>query len=250
MLNPNRERTSKELEGAFIGTLLGDSYINNGNMFSCEQTSKNLIEYKRILLEQLTGRNINISVRQRKPAVVHNNKAESIFKPTYSTRARYELFKKLQKQFYISGTKQVSMSILNKLTDEGLALWLMDDGTMYYSPSNHTKYLRICTDSFDSFSINQIQQFFSERYNISSKVYMHNSGNNSVKKPRIQFNAANAQKIISIVYKFTLPEFYYKLDLHYAEKTLKSKRCLPEYVNAVSYMSQHSSPIDIGEDIV
>lgn len=250
MLNPNRERTSKELEGAFIGTLLGDSYISNGNMFACEQTSENLIEYKKILLEQLTGKNINTSVRQRKPAVVHNNKHKSTFKPSHSTKARHELFKKLREQLYVNGTKQVSMSILKRLTDEGLALWIMDDGTMYYSASNHTKYMRICTDSFDAFSINQIQQFFSERYNIATKIYMHNSGKGSIKKPRIQFNAANAQKIISRVYKFTLPEYYYKLDLHYTDKTLKSKRCLSEYVNAVSYMSQHSSPTQLGEDIV
>lgn len=250
MMNPNRERTSKEIKGALIGTLLGDSYINNGNNFACEQVCENLIIYKKILLQQLTNKPINVTVRQRKPAKVYNNKDISAFKPIYSTRARHSLFNGYRKLFYSSGCKQVSMNILNKLTDEGLALWLMDDGTMYYNPSNHTKYLRICTDSFDEFSINQIQQFFSERYKLSSKIYMHNSGNGASKKPRIQFNAANAQKLISIVYKFTLPEFYYKLDLHYTEKTLNSKRCIPEYVEAVSYMSQHSSPINLGEDIV
>lgn len=219
-------------------------------MFSCEQVNKNLITYKKILLEQLTGKSIKVHMRQRKPSVVHNNKHISTFKPTYITHARHSLFNDFRDDLYKEGVKQVNMNILNKLTDEGLALWLMDDGMMYYNLKNHTKYLRICTDSFDEFSINQIQQFFSERYNIASKVYMHNSGNNSTKKPRIQFNAANAQKIISIVYKFTLPDFYYKLDLHYLEKTLKSKRCTSDYVSAVSYMSQHSSPINLGEDIV
>lgn len=250
MINPSRIRTSSELTGALVGTLLGDSYINNGNNYVCEQTSEQLILYKKSILEQIAEKEINLHTRTRKPAIVHNNSKVSVFKRTFSITARHAIFRKLREELYKSGDKQVSMSVLNKLTDEGLALWIMDDGTMSYSASNHTKYLRICTDSFDDFSINQIQQFFSERYNVETKVYMHNSGNGSTSKPRIQFNAHNAQKIISIVYKYTLPEFYYKLDLHYAEKTIKSKRCSNEYREAVSYMLQHSSSSNIEENIV
>ena len=172
---------------------------------------------------------------------MHTNQTGSIFKPTYAIKVRHALFRKLREELYISGTKQVTMSTLSKLTDEGLALWIMDDGTLWFNPKNHTKYLRLCTDSFDDFSINQIQQFFSERYNTPTKVFLHNSGNGSSKKPRIQFNAASAQIIISKVYPYMLPEFYYKLDLHYAESTIKSKRCSDDYRNAVKYMLQHSS---------
>ena len=46
-MNQSRKRTPKEVRGSLLGTLLGDSYITQGNQFGCEQITKELIEIKK-----------------------------------------------------------------------------------------------------------------------------------------------------------------------------------------------------------
>lgn len=238
----NQSRNTAEIRGALYGTLLGDSTISNRNEFSCEQISENLIQYKGSILSQIS-KDMNIYYHSRNRGtkqMIHNKEYNR--KVTYVVQTnRHAYFKYIRKLFYHTGTKQVTMSILNHLTAEGLALWFMDDGYLYYDSSNHTRSLKICTDSFDPLSIKNIIQYFNDTWNIQCKVYMHNSGHKKTSsKPRISFNPKNAQKFISIIYKYFLPEFYYKIDLHYSKKTLHSVRCSSEYFKAVEYMLQHT----------
>lgn len=234
----NQSRNASQIKGALVGTLLGDSYISNRNEFGCEQISENLILYKKNIIDNIApDLNSYLYSRQRKPSKFNKNP-----KQTYVLQSNHHIyFKKLRELFYKENGKQVSVSLLNKLTPEGLALWFMDDGYLDYKKSSSTRNLRICTDSFDEFSINQIIQYFNDTWNIESKVYMHTARKGYNPKPRVSFNAKNSQRFIALTYKYFLPEFYYKIDLHYLPKTIQSKRCSEEYREAVSYILQHTS---------
>ena len=232
---------SSELKGAFLGTLLGDSYVYRTYTFACEQTSEDLIKFKANLCKEITGVLPNIYTRQRASRVVHKNKNISTFKTTYSIHYTNPYFKKLYKSFYKNGKKIVTMTTLKYLTTLGVALWLMDDGYVNYKKTSHTRYFEISTDSFDLFSHKQIVQFFSERYNISAQIIIHKSSKEADPKYRIRFNAHNAQILLSIVYKHFLPDFYYKLDLHYTEEALASKRCSDAYRDVYFHITTQSS---------
>lgn len=237
----NLSRNASEVKGAIYGTLLGDSTITNRNEFSCEQVSKNLVEYKGGILSNIApDLKVYYHTRDRGATQIINNTV-CTRKVSYVVQTnQHAYFKKYRESLYRTGTKQVSMDILKYLTPEGIALWFMDDGYIDYKASSCTRNLRICTDSFDEISINNIIRYFNDTWGIISKVYMHNAGKGRVPRPRVSFNAENSQKLIVLIHKFFLPEFYYKLDLHYLPNTLKTKRCTQAYREAVEYMLQHT----------
>lgn len=237
----SRNRTAKEVKGALYGTLLGDSTITNRNEFSCEQGSANLIKLKGEILSSIAP-DLKIYYHERdrgNKQIIHGKEYNRNITYVVQT-SQHPYFSKYRENLYDLGNKQITKKVLNYLTEEGLALWFMDDGYLDYKVTSNTRNLRLCTDSFDEISINNIIQYFNDTWDIQAKVYMHNAGYGRTSKPRISFNANNAQKFISLVYKYFLPEFYYKLDLHYTNMTLKSKRCTDEYRTAVEYMLQHA----------
>lgn len=244
----SESRKPLEIRGALIGTLLGDSTVTNRGEFSCEQITKSLIDYKAGILSQISGVSVYRHNRDRGPTQIINNKVYNR-KLTYVVQTnQHPYFAKLRDRMYLEGNKQVSLDSLMDLTDEGTALWFMDDGYLDYKASSCTRNLRICTDSYDELSIKNIQRFFLECYGIVSKVYMHNAGHGRDSKPRVSFNAENSQKLICIMYKYFVPELLYKINLHYSDFALTSKRCSYEYKMAASYILQHTPPK--GDDIV
>lgn len=244
----SKSRSAVEIRGALLGTLLGDSTVSNRGEFSCEQITKSLIDYKQAILDQITGVSTYRHERDRGNTQVIDGK-------TYGRKVSYvvqtnqhQYFNKLRDRLYFDTGKQISYSVLEDLTDEGIALWFMDDGYLDYKKSSATRNLRICTDSFDEMSIKNIQRYFKEYYNMDAKVYMHNAGHGRKPGPRISFNAENSQKLICMIYKYFVPELLYKLNLQYTDFTLNSKRCSIEYREAAKYIVQHTPPK--GDDIV
>lgn len=258
----SKSRSSSELKGAILGTLLGDSYINLekksnsiGYRFGCEQIHKSLILYKKQILEEIFNKEISLLSRIRKPKVVHNNKKVSTFKPVFYIKKQSVYFKKLYKLLYNKNNeKQVTVNVLKYLTVEGLALWIMDDG--YIGSYNkrdgiYNNSLYLCTDSFDEFSIKQICQYFSEKYNISAVIFKHQASKNAKQCYRIKFKAKDTQKIISLIYKYILPEFYYKITPKYKiDNSLDTNKLLPEFKIAYEYILKHTPSQIEKKDIV
>lgn len=248
-MHQSRKRTPKEVRGALLGTLLGDSYITQTNQFGCEQVNKDLIELKRELLSHYKKDVPEISVRNRKRATIERREVSA--KETYSIRMRHPRFKRWKKLFYRQNNdKQITPSILKFLTYEGIALWIMDDGYMDYKRSSNTRNLRICTDSYDEISINAILNYFKEYHGIEAKIYWHSRAKGAKKTPRVSFSAKNAQKLISLVYPYFVDSMMYKIDMHYKPETLKSKRCSPEYRKAAAFISERRAQFENCEDIV
>ncbi len=246
--NMSKSRSAVEVRGALLGTLLGDSTVTNRGEFSCEQITESLIDYKRNILDSITGVCTYKHIRDRGNTQIIYNK-EYGRKISYVVQTnQHAYFAKLRNRLYFETGKQVSFSVLEDLTDEGIAMWFMDDGYLDYKASKATRNLRLCTDSFDEVSIKNIQRYFLEYYGIESKVYMHNAGHGRQPKPRVSFNAESSQKLICKMYKYFVPELMYKINLHYTEFTLKSKRCSDEYREAANFISQHTPSKD--DDIV
>lgn len=225
----DKSRTPYEIRGALIGTLLGDSWISNGRTFGCQQISRNLIELKAKLISHYTKDYPKVFTIPEKIGEIRGRKVH--MKESYIVRGDHARFRKWHKEFYATGSKQVTPSILNRLTEEGLAMWFMDDGYLDYKRSNSTRNLRLCTDSFDERSVGYIQDYF-KSFGIDSKIYYHSSGKGFEKRPRVSFNASNSQKLIPIISPYFLDEFLYKIDLRYLEDTIMSNRCSDAYREA------------------
>lgn len=230
-----QQYSRKELRSIIFGTLLGDSWLSARGQFQCEQTALELINYKRNILEQLTNRKLNISERQRENQIIEGRlvKGQRTFKVTIN----HPHYKKYYKVLYKNGRKQITNSLLRRLTPEAIAMWFMDDGYIDYKKSNNTRYLRICTDSFSEHEHRLIISWLKNTFNIDAFIYWHQNKKNAIKKPRISMNGKNAQKFIGLIYQYILPCFYYKIDLHYSR--MDSININPNYRVAIEFISQN-----------
>lgn len=233
MTHPQYSR--KELRSIIFGTLLGDSWLSAKGQFQCEQVTLELINYKRNILEQLTGRNLNISERQRENQTIEGRKVTG--KRTFKVAVNHPHYKKYYKVLYKNGRKTITASLLRRLTPEAVAVWLMDDGYLDYKHSNNTRYLMFCTDSYTEYEHSLIIKYFKETFNIDCFIKYHQRSKDPHKNPRIAFNGKNAQKLVGLIYKYILPCFYYKIDLKYSR--MDSINIIPEYREAIKFISQN-----------
>lgn len=109
-----------EQRGILAGMLLGDSSRRQQNFF-IQDTSKQekYIFFKKELLEQITGKPVNIRKWQTQQGY---------------NRIRIEpklipLTRVLIKKLYQAGSKTITRQFLNLLTPQGIAIWFMDDGS-------------------------------------------------------------------------------------------------------------------------
>jgi hypothetical protein len=231
-----------QTEGFLIGTLLGDSYMYRNYSFCCENVSKGLIMLKIKYLKTLLNKKVTLLSRDRNGEFmqVGSNKPIVNIKRIYGFSLHsIEHFSKFKSIVYPNSKRELSSQAVEKLTPAGLAVWFMDDGYLHYSASNCTRYLRICTDSFSIENVEKAIEIIKDKWGLESKIYWHKSGKDSDKKPRISFNAKNAQKLVSLIFPYMLPEFYYKINLRYLEETLSTKRIITEYKDIQKYLDNY-----------
>lgn len=221
----------KQVEGFLVGTLLGDSYMFRDYSLACENISKGLILLKIKYLEHLLNKKINYYTRKRSPGKsVLDNPPIRTARPTFSfsvySKSKFAFYKNL---FYLNGKREPTEETLNLLNPAGIAVWLMDDGYLDFKKSSNTRNIRFCTDSFSIDTVNTMQNYFKNTWGIHSKIYMHIPKKGLPAKPRLSFNGGNSQKLVSLIYPHVLPEFYYKINLKYQQKTLYTKRIIESY---------------------
>lgn len=244
-----KSRSSGALKGSIVGSLLGSgsivkSTVNNNNTYryDCEHPSYSLIDLKRNIISQaFCNKDIPISTRS---ITKTNNSIHTLRKTLYRVRQAGVYFEKIYDLLYKNNKKCLTVSTLRSLTIEGLAIWVMDSWYI------HKYCFVINTDKYDSFSIKQISQYFSETFNVKTKQIKHTNWRKKT-TTRLSFDIKGTQKIISSIYKYILPEFYYKLDV--GLKTSKSYyiNTTPKYRLIYKYISEHiPSDLILDEDII
>lgn len=232
-------KTRKELRSIIFGTLLGDSWLTSRGQFQCEQVTLELINYKRSILEALTGRKLSITERQRENQCIEGRLVNG--KRTFKVAVNHPHYKKYYKVLYKNGRKQITASLLRRLTPEAIAVWFMDDGYLDFKKSNNTRYLMICTDNFSEYEHSLIITWFKDTHGIECFIKYHQNKKDAIKRPRLAFNGKNSQKLVSLIYKYILPCFYYKIDLRYSR--MDSINIFPEYQEAIRFVSQNRAAI-------
>lgn len=150
-----------------LGTLLGDACI--GKLYGKQKTYKisweHSLKQKQYALWKAEKSLNNFSFYERKRFDKRTNKIYSSI-TIYSRKDDYKYFREL---FYNNNSKTVSNKILNKLTPLSIAVWFMDDGSLYYNGNNC--HLTISTNCFDKNSVQNIINYFKKTYNINFKKH-------------------------------------------------------------------------------
>lgn len=205
---------SKKIQSLIIGSLLGDSYLskprNRGNYIETQHSNKQL-EY----LEWKRNRFIEEGLN---PSKLYNLSKYNAHKfQIYGTKFNGLL---LRHQLYPNNNKTVTRYHLNKLDEEGLAIWFMDDGGKVLTKRNGNicgRYLKISTYSFTYKEHLIMQKYFKIVWNI----------NCSIKRDKgryywLKFSALEAKKLIELIKPYIHSTLLYKIDLQYKEKILCS----------------------------
>lgn len=205
--------------GILIGMLLGDggafcnkSKTGNGKLIGNARIqithSSKQYEYlyhKESLLKEMGFR-----------VTIHGNTFKDKRFPdrTYANQIiqtnRHESITRLQRRFYGQDrTKHVTKSLLNRLTDHGLAIWFMDDGSLRYIKKMEKKYitgLRLHTEGYLEQEQDLIINWFLIKHGIDCKKYY------TKKHWCLYFSKDSAKKLVTIIKPYLIDTMLYKFE--------------------------------------
>lgn len=186
-----------------LGSLLGDGAINvnrkyhvpNGKLVITHGAKqKDYLEWKMGLLAPF--------VTMTEP-YAHLNHGFGGARMSYSCRTiTHPAFVAYRALFYPQGKKYISQEILDRLEDQGLAIWLMDDGS-----SAQSGYLQIATNGFRLEENERMVAWFRAKYGFT--VAIHRAGQKDQLRLGIPRLAANQLRELLTPYFF--PPLLYKL---------------------------------------
>lgn len=200
---------NKEQNGILFGMTIGDGclYIQNGYpsiIIGHSPKQKEYIEYKSKLLENIFGTKVNIT-----EYVGFNKSVQKTYTNLRITKG-HKYFSEMYEIFYSNKKKIYSKEILDTLTDQGLAIWYMDDGSGAICKNKLGTpcgaMTRISTYCSREESV-IIKDWFKDRYDIEIKFDIDKRND----KYSIRMNKESSIRFVQIVEPYIIPSMEYKI---------------------------------------
>ena len=150
------------------------------------------------------------------PKIIHRKFNKLIKKEhdaiTFST-LKYYIFNWIREDFYTKidnkYIKIVPKNSYEKLTEVGLAYWIMDDGS--YSKTNNN--LILCTDSYSKDDVLFLIYILKNKFNLSCNIINYKKTKNGKDSYRIRINKSSLPKLIELTKIHFVPSMLYKIGL-------------------------------------
>jgi recombination protein RecA len=188
-----------------LAMVLGDGYIRKdcpSLRISHGPKQEEYLRWKAALLEKATGTTPVIT------SVVHNHKSGRKY-PGFQMGVSHKFFRVLRNRCYKNGKHHIDRTILDKLTPQALAIWYMDDGSLYPKKRNgvthaHELVLSLCVSEEYA---TVVKDYFLEKWGVTFTI-KRNKGLCS-----IRCGTREARKFIPIVKPFVIQSLQYKVNL-------------------------------------
>lgn len=195
----------KEEKAILIAMVIGDGHLSKCPMSKSVSIhlqhsikQKDYFLWKVSLLEKILGG------KKNKIVEFNNNGCPGI---RWSKSSKY--FRVIKKRLYNNKTKVIKRTLLNKLDLQGIAIWWMDDGSMYkkFNPvTKKVKALEGILSTYITLEENQIIcDFFKEKYDITFNIVK------SKNSYRLRINTNNCKKLQSLLEPYIHPSLSYKI---------------------------------------
>jgi hypothetical protein len=192
---------TKRAKQLMLGMSIGDGHVNkDGTSLQIAHSKKQLAfcKAKAELLGKELGRTIE----------VHEKNYNGFDTCRFQVSNRY--FKFVRKWLYPNNKKTLKLSILRRLSNEAIALWYMDDGSLYSKkkdgiPHCYELVISCCTESIEEAQM--ICDFFLERYEVKMTV------KRDKKRFSVRCGTRNARKLISVLLPYCLDGMEYKFSI-------------------------------------
>lgn len=202
-------------ERAFIlGCVIGDGHLRkrDGNVsLSITHCAKQreYLEWKVLKLSSALNNGRVANIRE-----VDNNGYVG-----FSWEKGHKYLRILYKWFYKNKTKSISRYLLNFLTEEAIAVWYMDDGSLSYKKRDGEIHAREFTlNTYLSLEENQIiVDYFKEAWSIEFKIVK------SKNHYRLRCGGREGWKLIKLIKPYIVPCMLYKIDMQYKPDTKVNK---------------------------
>ena len=191
-----------ELNGAILGTLMGDMCIikrDCGNARFQMTHSKEQEQYIKFKCDILNMKSIVKAKISDRATFLKETGKEYIQYQCTSNQNKYAT--QMYNRVYNGKIKIVNEDILNSITDFGLFLWYLDDGYLnirYYKDSAKIKEYRmfLYTMNFTLEEVKVIKSWFERRYNISPNINKKQNGY------ILYFNGSKTREFMKIIEPF------------------------------------------------
>lgn len=217
-----------------LGILITDGSLSKtSNRFDVFNKNKEFIEYLSKVLEKVPG--LRFSTKE-------------VFDKRYNRVTGYRLWStkhpvltKIYDKVYGIGRKELNSWCVSRIDAEALAWMWMCDGYLEHAKNRKENRVQnigwFCLESFPEDELIILQKHLESKFGIKSSL---------VSKPwgygkRIRIGGEDLQKLISLVYPFTLDCFKYKTVLFYKNKKEQNLK-LP---NAEQYLVEYTDIEDI-----
>jgi hypothetical protein len=203
---------NKNKRGILYGLVLGDGnlYLPKGQVnysltIGHGKKQQEYLEYKASLINSLFGgKKLNI------------NEYNSLNKTTNKEYTNIQIrhtnpyYNQIHRNLYSTGSKKITRKCLDYLTDQGLALWFMDDGSGVVT-KNKQKIRSGCMIRLSTYCSKEeaeiVKNWFIKKYNLSPVFDIDNRNN----KYSIRLKTQDSIKFCNIISKYIIPSMDYKI---------------------------------------
>ena len=213
----------KRSKGILVGMVFGDGYLNvrtrkagyiSSELVVVHSTSqRDYTEYKAELIRKIFGGKHTVIDRC---ATLKNGKTYQLC--GFSKTNKY--FRILKRLIYPYGKKTITVGALNVLTDEGLAIWYMDDGharrnfnSLGYVSSVSTTISTCCSEE----EVIVVCKWFLDKHNVEFKPFREGNGFS------IRCNTNESHVFARIIEPYVILSMRYKLS-HVADLNLHERQ--------------------------
>lgn len=202
----------KNKTGILVGILLGDGYISKDGRLEIGHSinQKDYLLFKKERLKYL----IYTSYREQ----LINNKFIQC-----SIRSGTTPYLRLMRKIWYKPNKQLTEKMINKINEEGLCYWYLDDGSLLFQRDkdgnieSRKGYLN--TQGFTYEENLMLQKMLLNKYNIKTLIHKDKE------YYRLYLNSTELKKLIKIIFPYCPPCMYYKICMRYGERKNKENLC-------------------------
>lgn len=184
------------------GLLLGDGHLNKKGCFVCNRSikDKRYNNYIKNVLSELFSQNISNDKYQE--SIINNRKIRSTCYKIESLTTK-ELKEFRDKWYDEYGTKIIPQDL--ELTNESLAYWYLDDGSIHIGYTNNS--IILCTNNFTKNEVLFLSQLLKNKFNLSFNIYKTGKHQNPDRGYILKTSTKeNIVKFSQIVDRYIVPE--------------------------------------------
>ena len=194
-----------DIKNILVGILLGDAHIvkrsTTGN--SKLVYAQTAVKHK-MYFDCVYSKFFRFYVKDYRPQsrITKDKKTNKIYSAISFTTMQLPYFNAYKELFYSSNKKLVPNNIHELLTPQGLAYWIMDDG------SKQGKGLHISVYAFTNDDVDKLMFTLQDKFNL--KCSIHYNKNN---KPRIYIFKESMSHLTDMIKPYFVSDMLYKLGL-------------------------------------